>query len=237
MQAAAAAFQPVTRPRAAANRCLLPLPRRLHSRQHSGRSWQPCRAQADDDGTPPSTPPPPAAAGDGGGEQPPPASQPGGGDGPQIQTENLQLPSEVINRMRTTVFSFDSFFVTGVENYQASEFSQQRRCAAAALRMPGTCPLLLVSALGLRITLPCWRYWKVSSALAERCALGLPAVADGVLFQGNLRGEPAAAYQKLTTRLKVHPLPCHAMPSSQPSCLPAGLPGQAPARPPPVPAI
>jgi hypothetical protein len=27
--------------------------------------------------------------------------------------------------------------------------------------------------------------------------------ADGVLFQGNLRGDPAAAYQKLTTRRKV----------------------------------
>lgn len=127
MQACAAALQPVTRPIAAASRAVLPLPRRLHSRQQSSRRWQPCRAQGDDEGAPPATPPPPPAAGDGGGEQP--ASQPGGEERPQIQTDNLQLPSEVINRMRTTVFSFDSFFVTGVENYQVSECHLQCRCA------------------------------------------------------------------------------------------------------------
>ena len=35
--------------------------------------------------------------------------------------------------------------------------------------------------------------------------------ADGVLFQGNLRGDPAAAYQKLTTRLKVRPAALHCL--------------------------
>jgi hypothetical protein len=128
---------------------VLPLPRRLHSRQQSSRRRQPCRVQGDDEGAPPATPPPPAA-GDGGGEQPPPASQPGCEEGPQIQTDNLQLPSEVINRMRTTVFSFDSFFVTDVENYQASECHHlQCRCAC----QPGT----FSPAAAPPSALPSWR--------------------------------------------------------------------------------
>jgi hypothetical protein len=32
---------------------------------------------------------------------------------------DLRLPSDVIKRLRDTVFSFDTFFVTGVENYDA----------------------------------------------------------------------------------------------------------------------
>lgn len=30
---------------------------------------------------------------------------------------NLQLPKEVIEQLRYSVFGFDSFFVTGIENY------------------------------------------------------------------------------------------------------------------------
>ncbi len=59
--------------------------------------------------------------------------------------QTLQLPSSVIERLRSTVFGFDTFFVTSVENYQA----------------------------------------------------------DGVLFKGNLRGNPADAYRRASERLKV----------------------------------
>lgn len=59
----------------------------------------------------------------------------------------MQISRDVIKRMRDTVFGFDTFFVTGVENYEA----------------------------------------------------------NGVLFQGNLRGEPAVAYEKMQTRCQV----CH----------------------------
>ncbi|GAB4819570.1 hypothetical protein N2152v2_006616 [Parachlorella kessleri] len=61
----------------------------------------------------------------------------------QQEPPMLQLPREVVQRLRDSVFGFE-FFVTGVENYQA----------------------------------------------------------NGVLFRGNLRGDPAAAYAKLAARLK-----------------------------------
>ena len=60
------------------------------------------------------------------------------------QDRNLQLPSEVIQRLRNVIFGFD-FFVTKVENYQA----------------------------------------------------------NGVIFKGNLRGDPAVAYGRIAARLKV----------------------------------
>ncbi|EIE22624.1 hypothetical protein COCSUDRAFT_63768 [Coccomyxa subellipsoidea C-169] len=59
------------------------------------------------------------------------------------QDRNLQLPSEVIQRLRNVIFGFD-FFVTKVENYQA----------------------------------------------------------NGVIFKGNLRGNPATAYDRIAARLK-----------------------------------
>eukprot|EP00892_Ulva_mutabilis_P008227 jgi/Ulvmu1/5777/UM025_0031.1 len=58
--------------------------------------------------------------------------------------EGYQLPSEVVSRLRDTVFGFDTFFVTSTENYQA----------------------------------------------------------DGVLFKGNLRGDPAESFKKMERRLK-----------------------------------
>lgn len=60
--------------------------------------------------------------------------------------KSLQLPREVIQRLRSVIFGFD-FFVTSVENYQA----------------------------------------------------------NGVLFKGNLRADPATAYDRIGARLKV----CH----------------------------
>ncbi|PSC68193.1 putative zinc metalloprotease chloroplastic isoform X1 [Micractinium conductrix] len=123
-------------------RCLSLPAHRVQPRGARRNLWSPVRAQqqpGDGSGSGEDVPPPPAA------EQPPPSA-------PAVATEeppaaedaNLQLPPEVIQRLRTTVFGFDTFFVTGVENYQA----------------------------------------------------------DGVLFRGNLRGEPAAAYAKLTARLQ-----------------------------------
>jgi hypothetical protein len=56
----------------------------------------------------------------------------------------MQLPSDVIQRLRNVIFGFD-FFVTTVENYQA----------------------------------------------------------NGVLFKGNLRGDPAVAYDRIAARLRV----------------------------------
>ena len=61
------------------------------------------------------------------------------------EAKSMQIPRDVIKRMRDTVFGFDTFFVTGVENYEA----------------------------------------------------------NGVLFQGNLRGDPAVAYEKMQTRCQV----------------------------------
>ena len=34
--------------------------------------------------------------------------------------QNMQLPREVIQQLRDVVFGFDTFYVTGVENYQAN---------------------------------------------------------------------------------------------------------------------
>lgn len=44
-----------------------------------------------------------------------------------------------------------------------------------------------------------------------------PPAADGVLFRGNLRGDPAAAYAKLAARLKVRP---RSLPARPPACTP-----------------
>lgn len=60
------------------------------------------------------------------------------------QDRNLQLPREVIQRLRNVIFGFD-FFVSKVENYQA----------------------------------------------------------NGVIFKGNLRGDPSVAYDRIAARLKV----------------------------------
>jgi hypothetical protein len=57
---------------------------------------------------------------------------------------DMQLPREVIQRLKDAVFGFDTFFVTGTENYEA----------------------------------------------------------NGVLFQGNLRGDPKVAYPKMNSRLQ-----------------------------------
>jgi hypothetical protein len=61
---------------------------------------------------------------EGGDQQEPPAAAAATEEPPQPSPENqnLQLPAEVIQRVRDTVFGFDSFFVTSVENYQASEW-------------------------------------------------------------------------------------------------------------------
>lgn len=63
---------------------------------------------------------------------------------PSPMNEQENLPQEVISKLRDTVFSFDTFFVTSVENYQA----------------------------------------------------------NGVLFKGNVRGDPAKGFSKLKYRLK-----------------------------------
>lgn len=60
------------------------------------------------------------------------------------QEKSMQLPPEVIQRLRNVIFGFD-FFVTSVENYQA----------------------------------------------------------NGVIFKGNLRGDPPVVYDRIATRLKV----------------------------------
>lgn len=87
------------------------------------------------------------------GPAPPPAEQraaegqpeePQAAEGQAEEQTSLQLPADVVQRLRTTVFGF-TFFVTSAENYQA----------------------------------------------------------DGVLFKGNLREEPALAYTKMAARLKV----------------------------------
>lgn len=66
---------------------------------------------------------------------------------PEVEQDTMgyQLPSEVIARLRETVFGFDTFFVTKTENYQA----------------------------------------------------------DGVLFKGNLRGDPKESYECMQRRCKV----------------------------------
>lgn len=68
---------------------------------------------------------------------------------PEIEEDTLgyQLPSDVIARLRDTVFGFDTFFVTKTENYEA----------------------------------------------------------DGVLFKGNLRGDPKESYATMQRRCKVTP--------------------------------
>lgn len=45
---------------------------------------------------------------------PPPAET------PPSKEHDLQLPRDVIEQLRTTVFSFNTFFVTGVENFEAN---------------------------------------------------------------------------------------------------------------------
>ena len=68
---------------------------------------------------------------------------------PEVEqdTQGYQLPSDVIARLRETVFGFDTFFVTKTENYQA----------------------------------------------------------DGVLFKGNLRGDPKESYARMQRRCQVPP--------------------------------
>lgn len=47
----------------------------------------------------------------------------GGGGDPQQQQQRapLRLPRDVIERLKTTVFGFDTFYVTGVDNYHKGE--------------------------------------------------------------------------------------------------------------------
>ena len=56
-------------------------------------------------------------------EPPPEGGSPGPSDGGSggiaAAQRSLQLPREVIERLRTSVFGFDTLFVTSVENYQA----------------------------------------------------------------------------------------------------------------------
>jgi hypothetical protein len=52
---------------------------------------------------------------------------------PSPENENLQLPADVIQRMRDTVFSFDSFFVQSVENYNAGTLPPHARAAPCCL--------------------------------------------------------------------------------------------------------
>jgi len=89
----------------------------------------------DRQGSPPQPPPQ-------GGSKPPAGGGPVGVAAPE---RSLQLPRDVIERLRTSVFGFDTLFVTSVENYAA----------------------------------------------------------DGVLFKGNLRGDPATLYPRMASRLKV----------------------------------
>ena len=77
-----------------------------------------------------------------GGPSPPADGRPAGVAAPE---RSLQLPKDVIERLKTSVFGFDTLFVTSVENYAA----------------------------------------------------------NGVLFKGNLRGDPAALYPRMASRLKV----------------------------------
>lgn len=86
--------------------------------------------QDDSELKPPS--PPPDKGGDGtpgaADSPPPPAGKPradegaassGGGATAGSGDAGLQLPREVIKEIREKVFSFDSFFVTATENYEA----------------------------------------------------------------------------------------------------------------------
>jgi hypothetical protein len=72
-------------------------------------------------------------------------SDPADEDSKKEISTDLQLPREVVQRLRDVVFGFDTFFVTKTQNYQA----------------------------------------------------------NGVLFGGNLRGDPAKSFEKMKARLKV----------------------------------
>lgn len=92
------------------------------------------RAQNGEGGSGAPLPPPPPVDGDE--PESPPAELEG-------QRDSLQLPPTVIARLRDTVFSFDTFFVNSVENYQAGGCSpnqsrQRLRCSCCgdALRPP-----------------------------------------------------------------------------------------------------
>lgn len=65
--------------------------------------------------SPPSDPPPPERRLPL--ESPPDA--PANASPPEVQPD-LQLPRDVVERLRTTVFGFDTFFVTSLENYEAN---------------------------------------------------------------------------------------------------------------------
>lgn len=71
------------------------------------RLQQVCRAQSNDEDQPP-----PART-----EEPAAAAEPAAAS--EDENANLQLPQDVVQRIRDTVFSFDTFFVTG----------EQLRCA------------------------------------------------------------------------------------------------------------
>lgn len=146
-----------------------------------------CRAEQQSDregeGQGAATPPPPAADG----QQP--AEPLAGQDSP-----SLQLPRDVIEHMRTTVFSFG-----------------ERR---HALGLPQCHTAVAVEALhaaspdeATTLHVPAMRLSWLASWAGPADTFFVTSVenyqADGVLFQGNLRGDPAAAYAKLTQRLRV----------------------------------
>lgn len=85
------------------------------------RCVAPCRAQQSDEEQQPQQQqqPPPVAT------EEPPAAEADAAAAEAEADKNLQLPVDVIQRLRTTVFSFDTFFVTSVENYQAGAAEQQ----------------------------------------------------------------------------------------------------------------
>ena len=189
-------------------RCLSLPAHRVQPRGARRNLWSPVRAQqqpGDGSGSGEDVPPPPAA------EQPPPSA-------PAVATEeppaaedaNLQLPPEVIQRLRTTVFGFDTFFVTGwvLRREGAAGCGRRRRAYALAQRPPPTPP-------AQQHPPPysiCHAFRSVDNYQA-----------DGVLFRGNLRGEPAAAYAKLTARLQVTVV------DGKGGRVRAGLPAMAPA--------
>jgi Zn-dependent protease len=103
------AFKPAIATRSARSSIKLLPSTTPHTRIKRDRLSRKIKAEPDDkqDRDPPSTPPQ---------DDPSPASA----AQQDIVEQNLQMPQEVIARLRDTVFSLDTFFVTSVENYGAN---------------------------------------------------------------------------------------------------------------------
>lgn len=168
---------------------------------------------------------------------PPPAEQPGSEQQPlEGQADkSLQLPPDVIQQLRTTVFRWGG----GAGGWLAAPdvcALPGSSCSPGLISLSSPCPSLQLRHIlcDLRGKLPSRCVGLAADALASGsahrptlppkhallhstgcplslCARALPPsylTPDGVLFKGNLRGDPAEAYAKLTQRLKVGLLAC-----------------------------